>query len=290
MFEALSYVNNGNVRRVGGLEKVNEGLGYLENSYTQASIDDFNNAIKGLTGSALTTAIATNKSKLVIANLPTLQPEQIQAFDGGYKSVLFDSKLIIDWDVYYNIMKGFLGQVEVAVPKYSTVGADSSAFDVANKNITRYRVYTNAINTYYAYGSSARFSYNFFQSYTFSSNINYNKFYTKGTNDVFITGFNTPEWSFNVQLGSREVFNNFGFNIVWKWQDKYLWQSPLATGNIASYNTFDAQLSYKIPSIKTTIKAGGSNFLNKRYIQYAGGPKIGGLYYVSITFDAGFSK
>ncbi len=35
LFEALSYVNNGRVKRVGSLPYINEGLGYLENSYTQ---------------------------------------------------------------------------------------------------------------------------------------------------------------------------------------------------------------------------------------------------------------
>ena len=45
LFEALSFVNNGNVRRVGGLSKVNDGLGYLENSYTLASIDKFTSAV-----------------------------------------------------------------------------------------------------------------------------------------------------------------------------------------------------------------------------------------------------
>ena len=45
LFEALSFVNNGNVRRVGGLPMVNEGLGYLDNSYTLSSIDRFTSAV-----------------------------------------------------------------------------------------------------------------------------------------------------------------------------------------------------------------------------------------------------
>jgi outer membrane receptor protein involved in Fe transport len=292
LFEALSFVNNGNVRRVGGLEKVNEGLGYLENSYTQVSVDNFNNAIKGLTGPAKTAAILANKSLLVVADLPKLRPEHIKAFDFGYKSILFDNKLIIDLDAYYNIMDGFLGQVEVVVPK-NLVNTDSSAFDIAtNTNVTRtrYRVYTNAINEYFAYGSAARISYNFYGGYTISGNVNYNDLKIKGDNDVFITGFNTPKWSFNAQLGNREIIKNLGFNIVWKWQDAYTWESPLATGRVAAFNTIDAQLSYKVPAIKTSIKVGATNLLNYRYIQYAAGPTIGGLYYVSLTFDAPFSN
>ena len=258
LFEALSFVNNGNVRRVGGLEKVNEGLGYLENSFTQASVDNFNNAIKGLTGPAKNAAIVANKSMLVVANLPKLTPEHIQAFDFGYKSILFDNKLIVDLDAYYNIMEGFLGQVEVVVPK-NLVGTDSSAFDIAtntNATRTRYRVYTNAVNKYHAYGAALRVSYNFFKSYTISGNINYNDLKIIGDNDVFITGFNTSKFSSNVQFGNRELFKNVGFNIVWKWQDAYTWESPLATGRVEAFSTVDAQLSDKVPAIKTSIKGG----------------------------------
>lgn len=292
LFEALSFVNNGNVRRVGGLEKVNDGLGYLENSYTQTSADNFNNAIKGLTGPAKSAAIIANKSLLVTANLPKLSPEHIQAFDFGYKSISFENKLIIDLDAYYNIMEGFLGQVEVVVPK-NLVGTDSAAFDIAantNATRTRYRVYTNAVNQYHAYGSALRVSYNFYKSYTISGNINYNDLKIRGDNDVFITGFNTPKFSSNLQFGNREVFKNFGFNIVWKWQDAYTWESPLATGRIEAFSTIDAQLSYKLQAIKTSVKIGATNLLNYRYIQYAAGPTIGGLYYVSLTFDAPFEK
>ena len=46
LFEALSYVNNGRVKRVGILPVINEGLGYRENSYTQSSVAAFNAAVK----------------------------------------------------------------------------------------------------------------------------------------------------------------------------------------------------------------------------------------------------
>ena len=37
--------------------------------------------------------------------------------------------------------------------------------------------------------------------------------------------------------------------------------------------------------LKTILKIGASNALNNRYIQSKGGPNIGGLYYISLTFD-----
>jgi len=83
--------------------------------------------------------------------------------------------------------------------------------------------------------------------------------------------------------------SDLGYNIVWRWQDSYLWESPLATGHVPAYQTIDAQLTYRVPNLKTTLKLGGSNILNNRYYQYAAGPTIGGLYYLAVTVDGLFS-
>lgn len=90
---------------------------------------------------------------------------------------------------------------------------------------------------------------------------------------------------FKTFIEHREVVRNIGFNIVWKWQSAFLWESPLANGTVPSFNNIDAQISFKLPKIKSTLKVGGSNVLNNRYIQYAAGPTIGGLYYVALTVD-----
>jgi outer membrane receptor protein involved in Fe transport len=288
LFEALSYVNNGGVRRVGGLEKVNEGLGYLDNSYTLASVDAFTAAINADIegGMSKNDAVINNKNLLVAADLPTLQPEQVKAFDLGYKSILFDNKLVIDFDAYTNVFSGFLGQVEVAVPTTGAIGTDSSAFDMTDKaKQVRYRVYTNAKQRYLSYGSALRLSYNFYKLYSLSTNVSFNDFIQPGGNDVFVTAFNTPRWSANVQFGNREIVKNLGFNIVWKWQDAYDYQSPLANGRIGAFQTIDAQISYKLEKFHTSAKLGGTNIFNKRYIQYAAGPTIGALYYLSLTYD-----
>ena len=183
---------------------------------------------------------------------------------------------------------GFLGQVEVSVPTSAIVGTDASAIDMvaANRNKqVRYRVYTNAKNKYRNYGSSLGLTWNFYKKFTVTGNLNYNGIRTNKENDVFVTGFNTPNWVANLSFGNRELFKHFGFNIVWRWQDAFLWESPLANGIVPAYQTVDAQVSYKFPVWKTSIKAGAANILNQRYIEYAAGPRIGGLYYLAITVD-----
>lgn len=298
LFEALSYVNNGRVKRVGSLSYINEGLGYLENSYTQASVINFNAAV-GAAGNTDAAALA-NRDLLVVANLPKARPERITSFEIGYKSILLNNKLIIDVDAYINKYDGFLGQVQVFVPIGETVGADAAVIAMLDRNRDattagggnaasqgqeRYRVFTNAKNVYYNYGSALGITYNIHRKYTVRANVNFNKMRSNTTDDIFVTGFNTPAWTTNLSFGNREVFKNVGFNIVWRWQDAFLWESPLVTGTISSYNTLDAQLTYRIPKVNASIKAGGANLLNNRYIQYAGGPTIGGLYYVAFTID-----
>lgn len=78
---------------------------------------------------------------------------------------------------------------------------------------------------------------------------------------------------------------NVGFNVVWKRQDSFQWESPLANGLLPAYSTIEAQITCRAPKINNTFKAGGANILNNRYMQYAAGPTIGGLYYLAITLD-----
>lgn len=304
LFEALSYVNNGRVKRVGILPVINEGLGYRENSYLQSSISQFNAAVRQ--AGNIDAAAVANRALLQPGSLPDGRPEGINSYEVGYKSVLFGNKVFLDVDAYLNIYDGFLGQVQVFVPIGETIGSDAAVLamidrnrdataavpatptapaSAASKGQERYRVYTNAKNKYTTYGSSLGITYNIYKTFTLSGNINYNKIKGISSPDLFITGFNTPDWTSNLSFGNRAVTRNIGFNVVWKWQNSFLWESPLVTGKIDAINNIDAQVTYRIPAAKSTIKFGGTNVLNNRNLQYAGGPTIGALYYVAITVD-----
>ncbi len=309
LFEALSYVNNGRVKRVGILPVINEGLGFRENSYTQSSVTSFNAAVK-LAGNTDSSALA-NRNLLQAASLPGGRPEGIKSIEAGYKTVLYNNKLIIDYDAYLNLYDGFLGQVQVFVPIAEAIGSDASVLSMldrnrdaqpakpaagntpataASKGQDRYRVYTNAKNKYTSYGSSLGVTYNFYKTFAISGNVNYNDIKGNTSPDLFVTGFNTPKWTTNISFGNRAITRNVGFNIVWKWQDAFAWESPLVSGDVKAINNIDAQITWRMPAIKSSIKFGGTNILNNRYIQYAGGPTIGALYYAAITVDGLLGK
>lgn len=303
LFEALSFVNNGNVRRVGGLPFINEGLNYLDNSYTLASVNAFNAAVNTAVqgGATQEQAAVANKNLLVATALSTTRPERINSFEIGYKSVLLNNTLSLDFDVYTNRYDGFLGQVEVSVPYLPSasnpnvpgdqvpVGSDESAISMLQSNRTsrqvRYRVFTNAKNSYTNYGAALGVTWSFYKKYTITGNVSYNTLTENKKKDIFLTAFNTPKWVTNISFGNREVAKNLGFNVVWRWQQQFMWESPLANGQVPAYYTVDLQTTYRIPKLHSTFKIGGSNILNNRYIQYAAGPTIGGLYYVAVTID-----
>ncbi|WPV68235.1 TonB-dependent receptor [Chitinophaga sp. LS1] len=298
LFEAYSFVNNGGVRRVGGLAFIEEGLGYFKNSFLTSSATAYTTAVNKITNAdaTVTRAEAEQQSAgvLKVANLDPIVPEQIHSFEAGYKSVLFDNKVFIDVDGYFNSYKHFIGQVEVAVPKTGSVNDLTQSvldqmYDKQYQN--RYRVWTNSKSTVQNYGFALGVTYNFEKGYTLSGNLNYNTLtQDKTKDDALIPGFNTPKYFSNVSFGNRQVFKNVGFNVVWHWQDTFYWQNLFGNGDVPAYSTVDAQVTYGLPKIHTSVKVGGSNIFNTAYFQYVGGPTIKGLYYVAITYDLPFAK
>jgi outer membrane receptor protein involved in Fe transport len=66
----------------------------------------------------VSTSAAIEKEKgLLKKNTYTyLQPEHINSFEAGYKSLFFHGDLSVDADFYYNSYNNFIGQIEINVP------------------------------------------------------------------------------------------------------------------------------------------------------------------------------
>jgi iron complex outermembrane receptor protein len=88
----------------------------------------------------------------------------------------------------------------------------------------------------------------------------------------------------NLSLSKERIYKHAGAGITWKWQSGYYWQSFLVNGNVSAYSTLDAQVNYTFEKARCKVKVGGSNLLNKYYYSFLGGPSIGGMYYVNITY------
>lgn len=299
LFEAFSTVNNGGVIRYGGLEIMSKDQRLFENSYLRSSVDAFQGAVTSDVNAGIpnTKAIIDNSDLLLRNEYTYLQPEEIKAIDLGYKASLLGNKLYLDADFYFNQYTNFIDQIEIAVPKIGEIGTitgevDPTWFEMENNALhTRYRMWTNSKSSYENYGFSLGLSYNVFNKVVLSGNYSHAELSKIDSRDGGLeTPFNTPKHILNLNLADRELTKNLGYSIAWRWQSEFDWNSPLANGKVGSYQTLDAQVSFKIPTIKTTAKLGGTNVLNERYIQYVGGPEIGAYYYLALTIDGVVKK
>lgn len=217
-------------------------------------------------------------------NINPVRPEEVQTFEVGFRTTLFQN-LFIDAGYYFSIYDNFLG---------FQVGADArfnSNSELLNLDVFRYA--SNSESRVTTQGFSVGFNYYFSKVYAFSGNYSWNKLNTV-TDDPIIPAFNTPEHKFNLGFGARNMTVNLGskkikhlgFNINYKWIEGFLFEgSPQFTGFIPTYDMLDAQVNIGISKLDTTIKIGASNILNKQNFQTYGGPRIGRLAYISLTYE-----
>jgi len=283
IFEAYSNVNSGGTKRVGGLPVMSNGI--FENAWLLTSISAFQSAVltdvnqNGLTKNA---AIEKNKGLLKKNPYTYIQPEHINAFEAGYKAVLFNGVLTVDADIYFNNYRSFIAQANMNVP--GTTNADSIPYYLNDKTKqSPYRMWTNSQTVVHNYGFSAGLQYHFLH-YTASGNTSYSKLKKSVNEDGLEDGFNTPAWMVNASITNGNLFKNFGAGLSWKWQTGYYWQSFLVNANVAAYWTADAQLSYTFTKSNVLLKLGASNVFNRYYYSIAGGPQIGGFYYLSLVY------
>lgn len=99
--------------------------------------------------------------------------------------------------------------------------------------------------------------------------------------------FISPEHRYNLSLANPRLTDRLGAAVTYRWTDRMWVEQGNTQGDVflPSWTSLDAQVSYRVPVLKSVVKLGGTNILNNYYAQGYGLARIGGLYYVSITFD-----
>ncbi|WP_452224823.1 TonB-dependent receptor [Lacinutrix chionoecetis] len=241
------------------------------NSYSANSVIDFS-----ATG---------NPAALNIANPDIIKPEQVTSIEVGYRGK-FD-KIIVDFSTYYNKYQDFISQEVVISPFYGTVGDNGlSLAALANGDFQTYSTYTNSDADVNSYGASIGLSTKIFGDFDLGGSYTFTKQdFDQEANPDFQTNFNTPEHKFKASFGNTDLFTNFGFNVAYRFSDDYFWEATFGNGIVPEFHTVDAQINYKIPSLKTTIKAGGTNLGGSEYFTAFGTGFIGSMYYVGLTIN-----
>jgi len=269
------YINltvGGGTRLMGGLQSLRDFYNFNTNpAYTAASVAAFG---------ASYLAGAPNTALLQKQVFGEFKPESMSSFEVGYKT-LIAKRLLIDFYAYSGTYTNFIGGVNVvqsrnALNPYGVLSADTRV---------GYSISTNATANVSTSGWGVSADYMLPGNFTFTSSL-----YTDNIGDLpvgFISYFNTPKWRANFGLSNSGFLlkKRLGFSASMHYQDELNYEGTFAVGKIASFNTIDAVLTYKVPSIKSLIKAGGTNIFNKYYYTAYGSPKIGGLYYVSFAYN-----
>lgn len=270
------YINlaaGGGTRLIGGMPEFNTFFGFNSNpAYSAESIVAYRNSIS---------AGAPNPTLLQTSQFRTINPETMNSYEIGYRG-LVTSHLLIDVYGYYSQYHNFIGRV--AVGRGTSGDPARAPMDLASPFTTNnYSFVGNTTNDVNSIGWGASAEYQVAKGYRATVNVSSDQL-----NNVpadYFTQFNTPKYRFNVGLANNNVYKNIGFNIMYRWQDKVNWEGTFAAGEIPAFGTLDAQVSYRLANIKSIIKLGGSNILNKYYYSAFGNPRIGAVYYVSFGYN-----
>ncbi|RRB03904.1 TonB-dependent receptor [Larkinella rosea] len=276
---------------IGGLPTFQQKYNFAFNPvYTLESVRAFGAALQG--GAAVPVAAQS----LQPYQRQEWSPERVETYEVGYKGLL-SNKLFIDAYYYYNRFLNFEGaQVVVQGLQPATIDNPVSLQQlVSGTTRTIYSFYVNAPIQVKNHGWAVSADYLLPGHFTIGGNVSFNDLANRGSlPSGFVTFFNTPKYRYNLSFGNRNIRNSgFGFNILYRHQDGFLWESSYANTEatlrqqttIPAFGSLDAQVSKRIPGIKSILKVGGTNVLGKLYTQAWGNPSVGGMYYVSLTFD-----
>ncbi len=268
-------------RLLGGLPLLRDRYNLVTNPvFTAASVQAFGASVQ---------AGAPNPGLLQVYQFRDFQPEQVQTYEVGYKS-LIGNKLFIDAYYYFTNFTNYIG-TQIVIQDAVGNGNPANLFSSLTRNTYGFPV--NRPEKIQSQGWALGLNYALPANYTIGGNLAYNVLVNPGDLEGFQTEYNTPRYRANLTFANREVVKNLGFSLAWRWQESFLWQSTFVNNPVASsersiipaYHTFDAQVSYKIAPLKTILKVGGSNLFNNYYRQAWGNPSVGGLYYIQLTFD-----
>ena len=293
---------------IGGLEKNIEEYQLQGNGFYQQGVLDFNEAVYNdinREDSPMTpTQAAMNNLEILDDNivgqndLTDFRTEKVFSYELGYKTKFID-KIFFDASFYNSFYNNFIGLVEIVKPRTSPqVDLLTAASQINNSSQSDVLyIYTNSQQAVSIYGLTTGLKYVSPIGAIISGNFTWSNL-ASSEDDPIIPGFNTPDYKFNISISNRKLdklennpgFKNLGFNVVWRWQSRTLWQSPFGDGWIEPVSTWDVQASYRFHKPESILKLGVSNFFNVSYTTSFGSAQVGSFYYISYTVENLFNS
>ena len=224
--------------------------------------------------------------KLEYFNIPALRPEKVKTFEIGIRSQI-GKNIYLDAGYYRNWYQDFLGYLVGITSQFQPPPLPIPF----NTQVFRYSANSDSRVT--TEGFSIGVNYYVLPALMLKGNYSYNQLRKTIEDDPIIPAYNTPRHMYNLgfDVASVLLFNsrwtrNISFNANYKWVEGYLFEgSPQFTGQIPSYGNVDAQVSYRLKHMNTTIKVGASNLLDNKHYETYGGPEIGRMAYIQVRYD-----
>ncbi len=230
--------------------------------------------------SVLEFAATGDPSKLNAITTDLVTPEQVKAFDIGYRGNV--EGFSIDINAYYNIYDDFISQIVAVTPENGSAHDGSGIIDIVTGQTQVFSLYTNSPTQITSYGANIGVNRRVFQKLDLGFSYTWTNFeFDQEKYPDFEAGFNTPEHQFKASIGSANLFEGFGFNVNYRFANDFLWESTIANAVVPSTSIFDAQINYTVPKIKSTFKIGGSNIGGNPYMVAPGTGYVGSMYYIS---------
>jgi hypothetical protein len=281
------YINAVSGSNIGGTQVLTGDMAY-NNSWSASSIGAF--------------LASGNPADLKKSNIAFVAPEYVTAYEVGYRGVV--AGVTIDVNAYYNKYEDFIASKNAVAPLYGSV-ALNDAVDIApalgsptpmptplallalgSGDFKGIAFDSNSDSDISSYGLGIGLSKKVLNGFDLGFNYSYAKFEEEGGSDPdFEAGFNTPEHKVKVQFGKTDLFKNFGFNVNYRWQDEFLWQSSFYDGMVDARSVVDAQINLTIPNLKSVVKLGGANLGGKEYFSAPGVGATGSQFYLSWTIN-----
>ncbi len=292
---ANQLLADGKIGEVGGSRAALEAAGLFTNkAYTEASVVKY-------------------RASKNAADLVTYEPdpaafttEKIKTWEVGYKT-LIANRIFVDAFYYNSTYNDF-----IATQNYIQATTGTGA-DVLNPATSKtYQVNFNNFNEIFVTGAGLGLEVAIVKGFTVNANYANqigkitlkdnagvvrkdafgNELIKRKMSDPVVAQvgrnfFISPENRFNIGFGNSKVTKNLGFNVNYRWTDKMWVEQGNTAGDIMlpSWTSLDAQVSFRLPKVKSTIKVGATNLMNKYYSQGYGLAQIGGMYYVAFTYD-----
>jgi iron complex outermembrane recepter protein len=261
-------------QQLGGAPAVVDRYDLRDNpGYTAASVQAYRNA-----------GDAADTSPLQRYDVQELDTEKVRTWEAGYRG---EAAQTVVWDayVYYSEYRDFIGDQTIVQPDGMDGGAGDPADTFTDDTSWRLVIAQNNQDVIKVLGWAAGADVALPRDFVLSGNLAYNRLQEFESPTDNLSFFNTPKYRTNLTLAHREVIENLGFAVTWRWQNRTYWEQAFGQTYIPGFHYVDAQVSYRIPQWSTIVKVGGSNVTNDYYRQGYALPAVGALYYVSLTYD-----